>query len=71
MGRIPARFGPIPFLTRASHTMAQSPSSPADLLERLETRHADLLRQIDELDARVKQVLAEVTRQENGMELRK
>jgi hypothetical protein len=45
--------------------MAQSPPDHADRLTRLDARHRELLRALDELNARVEQVLREFGRPES------
>jgi hypothetical protein len=57
-GRPILKTGPIKYLSVRENVMA-APDRPRDTLFELESRHEELLEQLDELDKRVQQVLNE------------
>jgi hypothetical protein len=47
---------------RNPHRMAKSPCTPRELVERLDTRHDELIAKLDELNAQIEAALAEFSR---------
>ena len=67
-GRLPVA---VPPLTSCQATPMPAPTpSPRELVDRLDSRHEELLQKLDELNARIEQTLAEYTRSRDNPEYR-
>lgn len=50
--------------------MAATPSSPREMVDRLDSRHEELIQKLDELNARIEVTLAEYTRSRDSRDYR-
>ncbi|MCI0332632.1 MAG: hypothetical protein L0228_05355 [Planctomycetes bacterium] len=50
--------------------MSASPPTPRELIDRLDSRHEELIQKLDELNARIEVTLAEYTRSRDNREYR-